>query len=136
MIRNSTKRRLLIELEKSGNIYVSCLKLGINRATFYRWRQENKEFRKKADRATQDGRANNCDIAEHSLMRKVKDGNMEAIKYILGHNSTKYKSSKTNKVILEHVTKNKDQELNEEERARTEHHIALLNQLIDQVKSK
>jgi len=102
MIKNPTKRKLIAELEKTGNVYIACLKSGISRATFYRWKNDNKEFRKRADGAVRQGRENNCDLAEHSLMIKVKEKNMEAIKYVLGHNSPRYKKPRTSNVIIDH----------------------------------
>jgi len=95
MISDKEKNKLLEEIEKNGNVYLSCMKLGINRSTFYRW-LKNKNFKKKADEATEHGRQGNCDIAESALMMKVKQKDLGAIKYYLGHNSPKYKQKVTN----------------------------------------
>lgn len=102
MIDGKTKNKLLEELEKNGNVYLSCLKINIHRSTYYRWKGEDKEFNKKAEQAERTGRENNCDIAEHALMLNVKDKKMEAIKYVLGHNSPKYKPKKTSSVTILH----------------------------------
>jgi hypothetical protein len=98
----SLKKRILEELEKSGNVYFACAKHGIGRATFYRWKNSNKDFKKKTDHALNFGRMNNCDIAQHSLMKLVREGNLASIKYLLAHNSPLYKP-KTRRVILEHI---------------------------------
>lgn len=90
MIDGEIKEQFIQELEKSGNIYRSCLKVGIHRATFYRWKNEDDDFRKKADEAERIGRANNCDIGEHFLMVNVRKGDISAIKYLLSHNSPIY----------------------------------------------
>ncbi len=34
---DKTKEKLLKELRKFGNVYLSCLKVGIDKSTFYRW---------------------------------------------------------------------------------------------------
>jgi len=102
MIDGKTKNKLLEELEKNGNVYLSCLKINVHRSTYYRWKGEDKEFNKKAEQAERTGRDNNCDIAEHALMLNVKDKKMEAIKYVLGHNSPKYKPKKTSSVMILH----------------------------------
>ncbi|MDD4931164.1 MAG: hypothetical protein PHG66_03370 [Candidatus Colwellbacteria bacterium] len=102
MIDDKTKQKLLKELEKSGNVFLSCLKTGIDKSTYYRWRNSDKEFRKLAGQAIQRGRENNCDIAEHALMLKVKDKDMTAIKYVLGHNDQRYKSKQTSNVVIFH----------------------------------
>jgi len=94
MISDETKNRLLEEIEKNGNVSLSCIKIGINKSTYYRW-LKNKNFKKKADEATEHGRQGNCDIAESALMVLVKQKNLGAIKYMLGHNSSRYKRSVT-----------------------------------------
>jgi len=107
MIPEETKKKFLEELERSGNVYYSCAKVGINRATFYRWRQEDKKLKKLANMAIRNGRANACDIAEHALLLNVKDRKMEAIKYTLSHNSPRYKPQRTSRVIIEHHSSEK-----------------------------
>lgn len=102
MIPEEVKRKLLSELEKSGNIYFACNKTGVDRSTFYRWKKEDQSFRKSADQAVRSGRENMCDLAEHALLLNVKDKKMEAIKYVLSHNSPTYRPKRTSRVILEH----------------------------------
>ena len=102
MIDDETKNKLIEELEKSGNVYLSCLKININRSTYYRWKKNDKEFRKKANQAERLGRENNCDIAEHALMLKVKEKDMSAIKYVLDNNSKKYKRKQISNVVILH----------------------------------
>lgn len=104
MIDLETKEKLLKEIEKSGNVYLSCMKTGIDKATFYRWK-EDKEFRKRANEAVKRGRENNCEIAEHALMMNVKEKKMDAIKYVLSHQSKIYKP-KDRKVFLVHSNTN------------------------------
>lgn len=102
MIDDKTKQRLLKELEKSGNVYLSCLKVGIDRSTHYRWFDSDKEFRKLASRAIRQGRENNCDIAKHALMIKVKEKDMRAIEYVLSHNDPAYKRKQASNVVIVH----------------------------------
>lgn len=101
MIDEVTKRKFIKELAKSGNVYIAAMKTGIDRSTHYRWKKADKEYRKIASQAEKHGRANNCDIAEHALMLNVKDKKMDAIKYVLGFNSRRYKPKKRH-VIIEH----------------------------------
>lgn len=102
MIDNDTKRRFLEELEKAGNILIACQKVGISRATFYRWKEADKEFKKKAARAERLGRESSNDIAEYGLLKGAKEGKIEHIKYLLSHNSKRYKPKKSDKFIIEH----------------------------------
>lgn len=116
MIDLETKEKLLKEIEKSGNVSLSCLKVGVDKATFYRWRKDDKQFSKKANEAIKRGRESNCDLAEHALMLKVKDKDLGAIKYQLSNNSPRYKP-KIRKVIVEHSQMGqKKQELEEMKR--------------------
>jgi hypothetical protein len=102
MIDEEIKTQLLQELEKSGNVYFACLKTNVHRSTYYRWKGESEEFKIKAEQAEHLGRANNCDIAEQALMLNVKDKKMDAIKYLLSHNSPKYKGKEPSQVIILH----------------------------------
>ena len=102
MIDDSQKKKLLKDLEKSGNVYLSCLKSNIARSTFYRWQDEDKKFKKSAKDAIRRGRENNADVAEHALMIKVKEKDMKAITYTLSHNSPYYKPKRISKVVMEH----------------------------------
>lgn len=100
MIDDKTKQKLLKEISNYGNVYLSCLKTGVDKATYYRWKQQDKEFRKLANKAEKIGRDNMCDVAEHSLLKNVKDGNQRAIEYTLGNNSKRYKRKKDDVVII------------------------------------
>jgi hypothetical protein len=102
MIDPELKNKLLNELEKSGNIYVSCAKMNISRNTYYRWFSSDTHFRKRAKKSLRLGRENLCDIAEHALMCNVKEKKLDAIKYVLSHNSPRYRSNRSAKVIIEH----------------------------------
>ncbi|TXH06862.1 MAG: hypothetical protein E6Q06_04565 [Candidatus Moraniibacteriota bacterium] len=102
MIDDKTKQKLLKELEKTGNIYLACLKVGIDRSTHYRWLDSDKTFKKQAGQAIRRGKENSCDIAKHALMLKVKDKDMRAIEYLLSHNDPAYKRKQTSNVVIVH----------------------------------
>jgi hypothetical protein len=102
MIDDKTKYKLLKELEKSGNVFLSCLRVGVDRSTYYRWFDADKEFRKLAGQAVRRGRENNCDIAKHALMIKVKEKDMGAIKYVLSNNDPAYRRKQTSNVVIVH----------------------------------
>lgn len=102
MVDDKTKQKLLKELEKSGNVWSSCLKLNVHRSTYYRWKETDKEFRRLANIAERHGRENMCDIAKHALMLNVKDKKMDAIKYVLGHLDPPFKRKPGSNVIIWH----------------------------------
>lgn len=102
MIDDKTKKKLLKELEKTGNVYLACLKVGIDRSTHYRWRDSDADFKKQATRAIRRGKENICDIAKHALLLKVKEKDMRAIEYVLSHNDPAYKKKQTSNVVIVH----------------------------------
>ncbi len=71
---------------------IACEKLGVGRATFYRWKQEDDEFAKQVATAIFDGRLMVNDLAESQLIGAVKDRDMRAIMYWLKHHHTDYKT--------------------------------------------
>lgn len=85
MVPKQTWNKLLSELERVGNVYHACRKIGIEPSTYYRQRQKNKTFRKKADEVLLVGRANVGDIAEAKLLQQIDRGDTGAIKYALSH---------------------------------------------------
>lgn len=104
MIDAETKSKLLTELEKYGNVYYACNRVGIARATYYRWLKEDSTFKRFAKASMKMGRDNLCDAAEHSLALLVKDKDFHSITYVLGHNSPRYKPKRENRVYIEHRT--------------------------------
>jgi len=102
MISGKTKKELLDEILKFGNVYLSCLKIGVDRATYYRWKKTDDEFKGKACEAERMGRENICDVASHALMQNVKNRDQRAIEYVLNHNSEKYKQKQASQVVIVH----------------------------------
>lgn len=101
MIDNVTKKQFLRELEKTGNVYFSCQKTGISRATVYRWKDNDRDFRARLRKSLRCGRDNMNDIAEHVLGLKIKEKDTNAIKYWLSHNHPNYRL-KRHKIVMEH----------------------------------
>ena len=100
MIIERTRIQVLEEIERYGNIYAACLRIGINRSTFYRWIEKSKKFKKDVERALMIGRGNICDMAESGLLQNIKSGNQRAVEYALSHNSERYKKTESNVVIV------------------------------------
>lgn len=102
MISKEIKNRLIIEIEKYGNVYAACLKIGVNRSTVYRWVNKNKRLKKEIEEAITIGRANICDMAENSVLQNIKNGNQKAAEYVLSHNSDRYRKKETSNVVIVH----------------------------------
>ncbi|MBO4234076.1 hypothetical protein FO675_07140 [Riemerella anatipestifer] len=62
-----------------GIVNSACIKAGIARDTYYRWYRADKEFRRRADDITE----TQIDVAEASLLRKIKDGDTTSIIFYL-----------------------------------------------------
>lgn len=90
MKTDKNKEQLLEQLRKTPIVQVACEKSGIGRATFYRWKQEDKDFAAQADSALSDGTALVNDVAESQLMSAIKDKNMTAIIFWLKHHHPSY----------------------------------------------
>lgn len=84
------KDALLEELAKCPIVLVACERTSIGRATYYKWRTEDDEFRKISDKAVSEGRKFVNDIAESQMIRKIKEGNMTSIIYWLKNNNPRY----------------------------------------------
>lgn len=85
-----TKQLILEQLRKTPIIEAACQKIEISRMTFYRWKNEDKEFAKKVDEAIFDGCLLVNDLAENQLISAVKDQNMQGIMYWLKHHHSSY----------------------------------------------
>lgn len=84
------KNLLLEQLRKTPIVEAACQKAGISRMTFYRWKQDDPEFRKLADEAVNDGQLLVNDVAEGQLINAVRDRNLSAITYWLRHHHPSY----------------------------------------------
>jgi len=102
MIDGKTKQKLLDEIQRIGNVYLSCLKINVDKATYYRWKQNSKKFCERAEEAERIGRSNLCDVAENYLFTNVKKGDQRAIEYVLSHNSEIYKHKTDTNVYMYH----------------------------------
>ncbi len=89
--RQDAEKALLIEqLKKTPIISVACDKTGVGRTSYYRWREEDKDFAIKADKSLSEGILLMNDMAESQLLSAIKDGNMTAIIYWLKHRHSAY----------------------------------------------
>jgi len=110
--RKSQQREILLkQLEKTPVVQVCCEKTGIGRATYYRWRKEDLEFKEASDKALCEGRLLMNDMAESQLLSGVKNQNMTAIIFWLKNNHSVYK----NKVEVSGEIKTKDTKLSPEQ---------------------
>ena len=65
--------------EKACNISETAAAIGIDRNTYYRWRDEDEEFRDTIENA----REATIDFAECQLLKQIKEGNITAFIFFL-----------------------------------------------------
>lgn len=86
------KKELLEKLKETPVVEVACRKIGIARATYYRWRLIDEKFAEEADTALSEGSSLVNDMAESQLLSAIKDQNMTAIIFWLKHHHEAYKT--------------------------------------------
>lgn len=94
MKKSKLEKTLLEVLEKVSNISIACDKVGISRYTFYRWRNEDKKFAKKVEKAMRFGDESVCDLVDSKIISAVKNGDWKALKFVAEKRHPKYKKYK------------------------------------------
>ncbi len=89
------KDALLEELAKCPIVQVACERTSIGRATYYKWKADDPEFRRVSNNAVDEGRKFVNDVAESQMIRKIKEGNMTSIIYWLKNNNSRYSEKRT-----------------------------------------
>lgn len=104
------KLELVEQLKRTPIIEVACKKIGIGRATFYRWKKKDQKFAEEADFALHEGSQLVNDMAESQLITSIKNGNMTGIIFWLKNHHKQYSPK------LEVTTKSADLPLTEEQK--------------------
>ncbi len=90
--RNEEKQNLLEALKEMPIIQVACKKADIGRATYYRWRKEDKMFARQSEDALAQGIEFINEMSESQLILMIKEKKMPACVFWLKHNHPKYGS--------------------------------------------
>jgi ACT domain-containing protein len=109
-MKKASKETVIKQLKKTPIVQVTCKKVGISRATFYRWKKEDKEFGNDAEAAIEEGLGLINDMAESQLISAIKDGNLTGIIFWLKNHHRQYSPK------LEVTTKDGDIPLTEEQK--------------------
>ena len=88
------KSNLLELLRDTPLVQPACQRAGVSRATYYRWRKEDADFKKESDEAINQGRLLINDLAESKLISQIRNENMTAIIYWLKNNHKNYVENK------------------------------------------
>lgn len=89
------KSNFLKILKDAPFISYAAKKIGIARATIYRWIRSNPEFREEVEEALKEGRRHYCDAAEMVIVEKINQKDMAAVKFYLQHNDPRYRPVRT-----------------------------------------
>lgn len=84
------KKALIQTFKQMPIIEIACRKCGINRSTYYRWQEDDKDFREEAVHAMSEGEEFISDKSEAQLIGLAGEKNLSAIKYWLSHHRSKY----------------------------------------------
>lgn len=88
--QNLLKRKLLEILEEAPNLGAALSRVGINRSTFSRWREDDPNFSLDANQAIERAIDHTADNVELALLSSARDGKVPAQKYYLHHNHPRY----------------------------------------------
>lgn len=89
-INRETKEELIEILSKNPILQPALDRCGISRATFFRWKNEDKKFKEAADKAIAEGRVLISELSESKLLSAIKNENLGAIKFWLQNNDPRY----------------------------------------------
>lgn len=84
------KEKLLEALKEMPIVQVACKRSGVSRATYYRWRTEDREFLRQSNDALAQGIDFINDMSESQLITLIKEKKMPAIAVWLKHNNVRY----------------------------------------------
>jgi transposase-like protein len=90
--KESDKQSLVETLKEMPIIQIACKKSGISRATYYRWRQEDKNFLRQSEDAMAQGFEFINDMSESQVVTLIKEKKLPAIALWLKHHHPRYGS--------------------------------------------
>lgn len=132
-MKSENEKKLLLEsLRQMPVVEIACKKTGVSRATFYRWKKEDKEFSKSVEVALIEGEHLISDMSESQLISLIKDRNFSSIQLWLKTHHPKYK----NRIEFEgHIT-NVYEELSEEDNKLIEEALRLAMPKHEEIKEE
>lgn len=124
-VRQAEQKKLLVDqLKKTPIVQVACEKIGVGRATFYRWLKEDSEFAKLTNESIAEGNGLISDVAESQLANLIKSGNLGAISFWLKHRHPAYR----NKLEVQANVRHEDVPLTPEQEAIIEAALKLFSE--------
>ena len=119
--KEDDKRAVLEQLSKLPIIQVACQKAGVSRATYYRWRNEDKKFVVDADEAIAEGVLMINDLSESQIITTIRNNNFSAVRFWLMNRHKAY----TAKIEVMERSTSVNQELTDEQKKIVEQALRL-----------
>lgn len=88
--RDKNKEKFLKVLEEMPIVQVAASRTGTHRSTYYRWYEEDEDFRNHADKALSQGRYFVNDMMESLLIKLAKEGKVAPIIFWLKNHHERY----------------------------------------------
>lgn len=88
--QNKLREAFLEQLKRTPTIETACQKVGVARATIYRWINASKKFEKRVDDALTEGRTFMSDVAENQLFSLIGEKEISAIRLYLSTHNPRY----------------------------------------------
>lgn len=95
MSKSYEQIKIIEYLQETPLVSFACKRTGIARATYYRWYKTDKKFKELVDIVLKQGRENINDLAKASLLKMIKEGNFNAIRFWLQHNDPVFRPVRT-----------------------------------------
>ncbi len=119
--QNEIKKKIIDKLQNNPIIGHACKNAGVARSTFYRFREEDKDFDKAIKEAQRIGRAVTCDAAESKILNLINSDNediaLKASKTVLNTYNHRYQNNNVGinyqKTILKNEIEKSEHEKNE-----------------------
>jgi hypothetical protein len=102
MSKTYEKSKFIEYLRETPLVSFACKKVGLSRATYYRWVNGDKEFRDQVQKVLRQGRDNINDLAEATLIKMIKSENFNATRFWLQNNNKRYVPIRTTYVEPQH----------------------------------
>jgi len=119
--QHKQKELILEQLRKVPIVQACCDRIGISRATYYRWYKEDKSFSKEADKAISEGVQLVNELAESKVISGIQDGNPTMVIFWLKNRNNAYRDK-----LQVSAEKPQDEALSKEEQKLVEQALTLL----------
>lgn len=109
--QNLLKKKLLEILEEAPNLGAALARVGINRSTLGRWREDDPNFSIELNHTIEYAIEHTADNVELSLLSAARDGKVSAQKFFLENNHPRYMSKQWEEAKANPLTEERKEEI-------------------------